>query len=139
MNESPDKTWVAVYDDQSVLRQRENGQDVHSYHDIDQETKQVQMFMIVGKDGKTELVCMIPKEWRLIYRCRTFQHSTGRKNRVWIVGAQARDQSGKQFISVLYDDGRIVTTDRFNDDIPELAPPTIRPDRGEQWDFPSQP
>jgi hypothetical protein len=99
-----------------------------SYRDIDQS----KIVRFVVEQGGQTLLIDIPKGWRLIYRERFFGSPQGQTS-IHIAGAQATDKSGKQFISILYPDGRILTTDRFRDDIAELRSPQLLD--GEEWDF----
>jgi hypothetical protein len=117
--------WTAYYSDGTTLPQEVDGKLAHAYKDIDQ--SKIEKFVV------DKLIVDIPKGWRLIYRARHFMRSDGTESVVHIVGAQAKDCSGKQFISLLYSDGRVVTTDRFRPDLAELAPPVLM--EGEEWAF----
>lgn len=135
MPETPQTQWSVVYRDGTILNQFDaDAPEGRSFHDIDQKEKAVSKF-VIGIGKKPLLIIDVPEGWRLIYRARHFMKVDGSHTQVWLAGAQAKDRSGQQFLSILYEDGRVVTTHKFRDDIRELASPELATDRGEEWDF----
>ncbi len=118
--------WIAYYNDGTTLE--EEG---HSYADIDK--SKLERF-VLQKDGTTALVVDVPEGWQFIYRKRTFMKPGVGSVSMWITGCQKKDRGvNKQYITLLHEDGRVVVTERFRDELAELAPPTIR--EGEDYDL----
>jgi len=93
----PKLEWYVIYKDGTVLKQYDNGQQIHCSEDIDRE--KLRAFVLTDRNGNVKFTQRYKPGQQFLYRARTAMRGTvGVVDRIHIVGWRCKDQEQVAFI-----------------------------------------